>query len=846
MSSTVEQSIIRELMRCDRELTRVTGELAQGNPDVDGCQLGVHDWSREQRILFDILDSPELRVKSYKEYLLEKSPFDAGAGHESNGTHEHLYEFQRDITNWALRRGRAAIFAECGLGKTPMQLTWAECVAKKTGKPVIIFGPAAVPDQTVDDGVKFGIEVTEIGGDEEVWHGPFIYICNYQKLHLFEHPEWFGGIVLDESSILKSMDGHYRKALTEFAQVIPYRLCCTATPSPNDITEITNHAEFLGIMTVKEVMSMFFINKQGQSKKDGGKGNERLGWQLKVNAADDFWSWLASWSVWIRKPSDLGYSDVGYDLPPLNVEYVYVEDGEGEKVETGGIQGRLEDRRMSIDTRIVKANEIGNGDEEQWITWCGLNAESTALTNGIRGTVEVKGGEKPRVQKSKFVGFKDGTSRVMVSKPRIAGLGLNWQHCHNMAFVGLSDSYEEMYQAIRRCWRFGQTKPVNVKIIVAKSQENVVENLKRKEAQAMRTAEELVKRTSVYSVENCKRQSIEYEEPKVESGDTWALYQGDCIELIDTIAEENSIGLSVFSPPFPSMYVYSNSPRDVGNVKGVMDLIDHFGYLMRPLLKVTMPGRSCCIHLTQAVAFKGVDGYTGIKDFRGPVIAAMEASGWIYYGEVCIDKNPQVKAIRTKDAGLLFKSLATDSARMHMCLADYMLQFKKPGENTEPILAGTHEKYNPNGGWITQAEWIEWAAPVWYRQTKGKPDGIKETDTLRTKTAKSDQEEKHLCPLQLGVIERCIKLWSNPGDWVFDPFSGIGSVGYKCIEYKRNFIGTELKESYFDVAAKNIRIGEGLPRCEQCGSYVTDVKKHRCSRAEVVKEVGTIEGEVAE
>jgi DNA modification methylase len=289
-----------------------------------------------------------------------------------------------------------------------------------------------------------------------------------------------------------------------------------------------------------------------------------------------------------------------------------------------------------------------------------------------------------------------------------------------------------------------------------------------------------------------------------EHHEKWSLYRGDTFEVVKGIPE-NSIGLSVFSPPFPGMYTYSNSARDMGNTKNIEENITQFKYLMPEMLRITKPGRSCAIHLCQSVAFKNQDGYIGIKDFRGRVIQAMENNGWIYYGEVCIDKCPQLKAIRTKDQGLLFKSLATDSSRMHMALADYLLQFRKPGDNTEPIKAGISEKYKSLDGWITAEEWIEWAAPVWYRKTPNYPGGIKETDVLQYRHAKDAKDEKHLCPLQLGVIERAVKLWSNPGDIVYSPFAGIGSEGWVALKLKRLFVGCELKESYYDVAVNNLK-----------------------------------------
>ena len=295
------------------------------------------------------------------------------------------------------------------------------------------------------------------------------------------------------------------------------------------------------------------------------------------------------------------------------------------------------------------------------------------------------------------------------------------------------------------------------------------------------------------------------------SGVGWSLALGDSVDWMDTL-DDASVGLAVFSPPFPGIYVYTDSPHDMGNVGTIGEMVEQFGYLIaqNKLLRVMMPGRSVFIHITQGVAQHGRDGYIGLKDFRGELIRVMEASGWLFYGEVTIDKNPQMKAIRTKDAGLMFKSLANDAARMHPALSDMLLQFRKPGENPAPIRAGRSEKYGNMAGWVTSEDWILWARPVWYasgHQPAGCEivPGIRESDVLNVREGRAEEDERHLCPLQLGVIERCVRVWSNPDELVLSPFAGIGSEGVVALREGRRFIGCELKPSYWRVAARNLR-----------------------------------------
>ena len=719
---------------------------------------------------------------------------DSGFEVDPDSISDVLFPFQRDIVGWALGKGRAAIFADTGLGKTLMQLEWARHVMEAYGGSVLILAPLAVSRQTALEAQKLGLDATVCRTSADLQPG--INITNYERLHHFE-PDSFTGLVLDESSILKSYDGKVRNAITKFGQAIPMRIACTATPAPNDTEELANHAEFLGVMTGKEMLALFFTQD----------GNTTHKWRLKGHAKDDFWAWVASWSVAMRKPSDRGYSDDGFILPPLTTEELQTRSAVISEDRLFGIEARtMAERRTArketIEERVAQAAQIAAREpDEPWLIWCNLNAESEALTKAIPGAVEVKGSDSLEHKEDALVGFAQGRIRVLVTKPTIAGFGMNWQHCARMVFVGLSDSFEQLYQATRRCWRFGQTRPVKRYIVTAENEGAVRRNIERKERNASEMMDEITRNTA----RAAKRNEVYAED--VTEGKGWRLFQGDCIEVIREV-EDESVGLSVFSPPFPGMYAYTDSERDMGNVPDFESLIDHYAFLAPELLRITMPGRTCAVHLTQGVAFKGTDGYSGIKDFRGRVIQTMQDAGWIYYGEVCIEKDPQVKAIRTKDHGLLFKTLATDASKMHMALADYMLQFRKPGDNPEPIRAGISERYDNPEGWITSEEWIEWASPIWYRAQPGRAGGIRESRCLNVSAAREEKDERHLCPLQLDVIERAVKLWSNPGDTVFDPFTGIGSTGHEALRLDRDFVGIELKRSYFEYAVRNLEKSE--------------------------------------
>lgn len=397
-----------------------------------------------------------------------------------------LFPFQRDLVSWALRRGRAAVFADTGLGKTGMQIAWADAVARHTSGDVLILAPLAVAAQTVAEGAACGVDVTLCRDASDV--RPGISVTNYDRLHRFD-PARFSGVVLDESSCIKHHDAKTLRLLLDAFAACPFRFCATATPAPNDWTELGTHAEFLGVCTRTEMLSEFFCH-------DGG---ETQVWRLKGHARKAFWRWVSSWGAMVRRPSDLGYSDDGYALPAARtISHTVATDAATLRAggvlfaqEAATLMDRRNARRGSVDARVAMCADLVNADPEPWIVWCDLNAESEALTRAIRGAVEVRGSDDPDTKEERLRAFSEGRVRVLVTKPSIAGFGLNWQHCARVAFVGVTDSWEAYYQAVRRCWRFGQSREVQVHIFASEAEGSVVANLARKERDAAAMAESL-------------------------------------------------------------------------------------------------------------------------------------------------------------------------------------------------------------------------------------------------------------------------------------------------------------------------------------------------------------------
>ena len=747
-------------------------------------------------------------MSDYQAFLDSKALRVAPVGFTPDAFTTPLFPFQRDIVTLACTLGRFCIWADCGMGKTAMQLEWAHQIATQTGGRVLLLAPLAVSHQTVREAEKFGIDGVAFAAYPADTDARIV-VTNYQKLDHF-NPDDFVGIVLDESSILKAMDGKTRNAILDAFRRTPYRLACSATPAPNDYMELGNHAEFVGIMTREEMLAMFFVH-------DGGDTSQ---WRLKGHAEQKFWEWVCSWAITIRKPSDLGYDDGAFQLPALRMfdhvvetprEQLPNEHGQvalfAQQALTLGDQRAVQ--RGSLAMRVAEAVTLAN-QPRQWLVWCHLNDESDALAAQIDGAVSVSGSDTDAHKEAAMVCFQEGRIRVLVSKPSIAGFGMNFQNCHQVVFVGLSHSYESYYQAIRRCWRFGQTEPVACHVVYDWAEGPVVENIRRKDADATAMAGSMVEAMRASTLEQLhqvQRQVAPYAET-VTTGDGWRAFQGDCVEGVKRL-DDNSVHYSIFSPPFASLYTYSNSDRDMGNCKTGDEFASHFAFLIKELHRVIMPGRLVSFHCMNLPSSKSRDGVIGLKDFRGEMIRLFESEGFIFHSEVCIWKDPVTAMQRTKAIGLLHKQLVKDSAMSRQGIPDYLVTMRKRGENPEPV-AGKLVAFKGEHGPKASADptrtsidiWQRYASPVWM--------DISPSDTLQFRNARDNDDERHICPLQLDVIRRGVQLWSNPGDVVLSPFMGIGSEGHVALELGRAFIGFELKPSYYECAVKNLAAAEKL------------------------------------
>ena len=719
---------------------------------------------------------------AYDEYIKTKRRVTADYGFEPYEMTAPLFAWQAEIVRWAIRKGRAALFEDCGLGKTAQQLEWAHQVFRKTGGSVLILTPLAVAQQTAREGVKFGIPAIVATCQDDIDRAG-IWITNYEKLEKFD-AETFAGVVLDESSILKSFTGKTRQSLTLAFSKTPYRLCCTATPSPNDYTELGQHADFLGICSPAQMLCTYFINDTFNT------GD----WRLKKHAEKEFWKWLASWAACVSKPSDIGFPDEGYNLPALNMQTITVQ--VDESTETGDDLFRIatlsattmhKEMRLTTPARADAVAELVNKSKEPWLVWCNTNDEADALIERLNDAEEVRGSDTIEHKQRAIADFISGKCRVLISKPSICGMGLNLQHCRNTAFVGLSYSFEDLYQALRRVYRFGQTREVNAYIIQAQTEgailraiEVKIEQHKNMQENMKLAAKEL--RFAAPEMLNAKIDITTTE------GDGWTIHHGDCVRVAKTIPDA-SIGFSVFSPPFADLFTYSSDPQDMGNCGGMDEFMVHFDHLITEIKRIMIPGREVAVHCVDLLSTKWKHGKIEFQDFSGEIIRAFWKHGFLFHSRICIWKSPVTEMQRTKAHGLLHKTLRSDSSDSRVGCADYLIVFRAPGESMHPVVK--------DGTQYPVSWWQEVASPVWMTVDQGR--------VLNGECARDNADERHICPLQLDVIERAIELWSNPGDLVYSPFAGIGSEGYGALSLGRKFVGSELKKSYAEQACANLK-----------------------------------------
>ena len=713
----------------------------------------------------------------YKEFLetKRKTFVESGFDINENELNNNLFDFQKFIVKSALKKGRFAIFADCGLGKTLMQLSWANAVFNHTNKKVLILAPLAVSGQTKQEAIKFGINMDSFD------------ITNYEQLSNLDC-SIYSGIVLDESSILKNYNGSTKQLILDTFKNHKYKLACTATPSPNDHIELGNHAEFLNVMTSKEMVSIFFINDAFNKDHTISK------WRLKKHSTKDFWNWVSSWSLMLSNPTDIGFLGDGYILPELFMNELQIE---VDKKSNGKLFNDInvsatdfyKELKVTQENRVNAVAEILNNSTENFIVWIKSNDEEAELMKLVPDAVCVNGSDKSEVKEKRLLGFANNEFRILVTKTKIAQFGLNYQNCKNQIFLSFDFSFEGLYQAIRRSWRFGQKNNVNITLVTVETMGNVIESIKEKQLKFENMQKEMQRAM------NESNSSIHKTDDKfrTEVGNNWTLVNGDSTEYIKTISD-NSIDYTFFSPPFSDLYMYSSDPRDLSNNSSYSNFFKHFEFMIPELLRITKSGRLVSMHCTQLSKSKGRDGKLEIIDFRGDLIRAMQKYGFTFHAEVAIWKDPKIIAQRTKNMQLLHATTKKDSTVNRMGFPDYLLTFKKDGENLEPV---NHDK---NG--IDFKYWCKIAEPIWLEGE------IEAGDVLSVREAKAQHDEKHMTPTQKEPIKRLLELYTNPNDLVFSPFNGIGTEGYVSLEQGRRYLGIELKESYFDLSIKNLNNAE--------------------------------------
>ena len=563
----------------------------------------------------------------------------------------------------------------------------------------------------------------------------------------------------------------------------PYKLCCTATPSPNDPMELGNHAEFLDVIAYNEMLAMYFVHDGGETSK----------WRLKGHAVERFYEFVSTWAIMLMKPHDIGFEQSGYELPPLKLHEIEVKTETPDGMLFGGLAvnatdfnrslRRTEQLRISEVLRLVQSLTT----KEQIIIWCKQNQEASeiykALTDLNYDSRNVQGSDSPEKKERDLIDFAHNKYQILITKTQIASFGLNFQNCHYQIFASIDFSFESTYQAMRRSYRFGQTKEVNVWMITTDRMINVIKSINDKERSFRKMQKEMTEAISKNLNNTIMTNTDILEDVKT---DLFTVMHGDCVQRSKEIADKES-DLIIFSPPFASLYTYSSHSEDMGNSGDYDEFEEHFKFLIPELKRVLKPGRICAVHCMDLPIQKGKEGYIGLRSFSDMLIRWFCDEGFIYHSRITIWKDPVIEMQRTKALGLLHKQLKKDSAMCRVGLPDYILIFRNEGDNEIPIA-------NVD---IPVDYWQKIASPIWY--------DIDYSNTLNYREGKVEQDEKHICPLQLDTIERLILLYSNKGETVFSPFGGIGSEGYQALKMHRKSISIELKESYFNLNVRNHR-----------------------------------------
>ena len=709
-------------------------------------------------------------MENYLKFLetKQKTHILSGFDVDEKQLNNNMFDFQKFIVKRALKAGKYAIFADCGLGKTLMQLEWANQVSKQTKRNVLILAPLAVVGQTIQEGLKFGIDMSNID------------VQNYEQLDNIDC-SIYSGVVLDESSILKNFEGATKKQIIDNFISTPYKLACTATPSPNDPMELGNHSEFLDVMSRNEMLAMYFVHDGGETAK----------WRLKGHAVKMFYQFVGSWAIMLNKPMDIGFEMIGYDLPKLNLlenQIKTTKRNNGSLFNDAIISATNFNSELRL-TKIERLDEvvkiINDKPDENFIIWIKQNEEGEMLKKLLPESVEVKGSDSNEWKKDKLLGFANNEFRILITKTKIASFGMNYQNCRNQIFASLDFSFEGLYQAIRRSYRFGQKNEVNIYLITTDTMANVKQAIDTKQKQFEIMQDEMAKAVNL----NLAGQIMKVGEfdTTEENNEWYSIKRGDCVQLIQNVKDE-SIGLSVFSPPFAELYTYSNHLEDMGNSKDYNEFLTQFSFLIKELYRVMMSGRNVAVHCMDLPVQKGKHGYIGLRDFSGLLLKAFEDAGFVYASRITIWKDPVIEMQRTKALGLLHKQVKKDSTMSRVGIPDYVMIFRKDGERNNPVT-------NTD---LSVDLWQKYASPVWM--------DIKYSNTLQGfRNGREENDEKHICPLQLDTIERLIHLYSNKGDTVLTPFMGIGSEVYQAVKMGRKGIGFELKESYFDLAKANLK-----------------------------------------